>query len=122
MYLASRMVIAHLQGVTVSFAYLGFEDSLRSRPGNRHSEATAYLEYKTSYMRDLARAICRTGSYMFSSASNIAILNMIIPFRIAHSVIQDPLERGWIWNELRRMHDMDIRLSLTDLNGQSKDS
>ncbi|KAJ8096559.1 hypothetical protein POJ06DRAFT_287352 [Lipomyces tetrasporus] len=120
MYLASRMVIAYLQELTFSFAYLDFEDSLGPKPGKRHPEASAYLEYKTSYMHDLARAICRTGSYMLSSASNIAILNMIFPFRIAHSVMQDPLERGWIWNELRRMHDMGIRLSLADLNGESK--
>ncbi|KAK9243444.1 hypothetical protein V1506DRAFT_568393 [Lipomyces tetrasporus] len=120
-YLASRMVIAYLQELTFSFAYLDFEDSLGPKPGKRHPEASAYLEYKTSYMHDLARAICGTGSYMLSSASNIAILNMIFPFRIAYSVMQDPLERGWIWNELRRMHDMGIRLSLADLNGESKD-
>ncbi|KAK9485386.1 hypothetical protein V1527DRAFT_424984 [Lipomyces starkeyi] len=124
-YLATRMMVAYLLELTVCFAYVDFEDSLAPtqwtcQPGKCHPEVGAYFENKTSYMRDLARIICRSANYIIVRASNIAVLNLLFPLRIAHSVIQDTLERGWIWNELRRMHDLGIRLSLADLNGANE--
>ncbi|KAK9384422.1 hypothetical protein V1515DRAFT_372336 [Lipomyces mesembrius] len=125
-YLASRMMVAYLLELTVCFAYVDFEDSLaptqwKCQPGKCHPEVGAYFENKTSYMRDLARIICRSANYIIVRASNSAVLNLLFPLRIAHSVIQDTLERGWIWNELRRMHDLGIRLSLADLSGANED-
>ncbi|KAK9489711.1 hypothetical protein V1508DRAFT_406884 [Lipomyces doorenjongii] len=117
MYLAARMMVAYLQNLTVYFACLDFEDSLAPNPGERHN-LEAYIENKTNYARDIARTICRSGNYMLTRGSNI---HLLFPFRVALSTIVDTLERGWIWNELRRMHDMGIRLSLADLNGTFAD-
>ncbi|KAK9373332.1 uncharacterized protein V1513DRAFT_480452 [Lipomyces chichibuensis] len=124
-YLATRMMVAYLLGLTVCFAYVDFEDSLaptqwNCQPVKGHPEVGAYFESKTSYMRDLARIICRSTNYIIVRASNIAVINLLFPLRLAHSVIQDTLERGWIWNQLRRMHDVGIRLSLADLNGANE--
>ncbi|KAK9350212.1 hypothetical protein V1523DRAFT_442758 [Lipomyces doorenjongii] len=118
MYLAARMMVAYLQNLTVYFACLDFEDSLAPNPGERHTDLKAYIENKTNYARDIARTICRSGNYMLTRGSNI---HLLFPFRVALSTIVDTLERGWIWNELRRMHDMGIRLSLADLNGTFAD-
>ncbi|KAK9353609.1 hypothetical protein V1505DRAFT_372991 [Lipomyces doorenjongii] len=125
-YLAARMMVAYLLELTACFAYVDFEDSLaptqwKCQQGKGHPEVGAYFENKTSYMRDLARIICRSANYIIVRSSNLAVLNLLFPLRIAHSVIQDTLERGWIWNELRRMHDLGIHLSLADLNGANED-
>ncbi|KAK9320603.1 hypothetical protein V1517DRAFT_279624 [Lipomyces orientalis] len=120
-YYATTMMAAYLQELTARFAHLDFEDAMSPSLCKHHPEVRAYLESKTSYMRSAARIICRSGHFIIVSASSIGSLNMLFPFRIAHSVIQDTLERGWIWNELRRMHDMGIRLSLADLNGANEE-
>ncbi|KAK9236985.1 hypothetical protein V1525DRAFT_388931 [Lipomyces kononenkoae] len=120
-YLATRMVVAYLLQLTVCFKYVDFDDSLCPNPMQSDPDVRAYIENKTGYMRDLANIICRSTNYIIVRSSNLAILNLLFPLRIAHSVVQDTLERGWIWNELRRMHDLGVRLSLADLHGANED-
>ncbi|KAK9244822.1 hypothetical protein V1506DRAFT_540136 [Lipomyces tetrasporus] len=120
-YYAAAMMTAYLQELTACFACLDFEDAMSPNPGRHHPEVKAYLESKVNYMRSAARIICRSGRFIIVRMSSVGVLNMLFPFRIAHSVIQDTLERGWIWNELRQMHDMGIRLSLADLDGANEE-
>ncbi|KAK9370369.1 hypothetical protein V1509DRAFT_343643 [Lipomyces kononenkoae] len=117
-YSATRMIIAYLQQLTVRFAYGEFEDSAAASSGESCSGLEAYVESKDKCLSDLARITCRSWSYLREhSSSLITTLSILYPLRIAHSVIKDNLERGWILNELRRIDNMGIRLSLADLNG-----
>ncbi|KAK9259879.1 hypothetical protein V1519DRAFT_225913 [Lipomyces tetrasporus] len=116
LYHAISIGIAYLQFLTFPFAYLDFEDSLVPNAGKFHLHVKTYLDNEYGSMLDSAGVICRSVNHIVSHASNGAILNMMFPFHIAYYVIQDPLERGWIWNELRRMSDMGIPISLADIN------
>ncbi|KAK9357171.1 hypothetical protein V1504DRAFT_465466 [Lipomyces starkeyi] len=116
-YYSARMIIAYLQLLTVCFAYLDFEASIVSKPCISHPGLTDYFESKYGYILGIAGLICRSCNYIIR-ASSIAALNVLFPLRVAHYSIQDTNERGWIWNELLRMHDMGIRLSLADPTGR----
>ncbi|KAK9349761.1 hypothetical protein V1523DRAFT_458586 [Lipomyces doorenjongii] len=100
-YYSARIIVAYLQVLTVYFAHPGLTD---------------YLESKYGYILGIAALICRSCNYIIR-ASSIAAVSMLFPLRVAHYSIQDTLERGWIWNELLRMHDIGIRLRLADPTG-----
>ncbi|KAK9384168.1 hypothetical protein V1515DRAFT_612559, partial [Lipomyces mesembrius] len=107
-YYSALIIIAYLQLLTVYFAYLDFEPSIVSKPCISHPGLTDYLESKYGHILGIAGLICRSCNYIIR-ASSIAVLT--------HYSIPDTLERGWIWNELLRMHDTGIRLSLADPTG-----
>ncbi|KAK9238663.1 hypothetical protein V1525DRAFT_400668 [Lipomyces kononenkoae] len=116
-YCATRMAIAYLQQLTARFAYGEFEDSTAPSPRECNPEVDAYIKSKARYLENLSRVTCRSWDYVRVHSSNIAVLNILYPLRVAHSVIKDTLELGWIWNELHRIDNMGIRVSLADLWG-----
>ncbi|KAK9321815.1 hypothetical protein V1517DRAFT_339473 [Lipomyces orientalis] len=118
-YYATRMMISYLHQLTIAFAYLDLEEALASNPSKGHPEISAYIGNKMSSLHDWARVVCGSLNFVMVHTPNVAVLNFLfplIPLRIAHAFSQDTLERGWIWNELRRMHDMGFRVSLPEVN------
>ncbi|KAK9483045.1 hypothetical protein V1527DRAFT_454495 [Lipomyces starkeyi] len=118
-YYSMRMMISYLQQLTIGFAYHDFEEALAGNPNEFHPQVLAYVGNKMRYLYDWARIICGSVNFVNVRASNVAVFNMLFPLfplRMAHSVTQDPLERGWIWNEIRRIHGTGFRVSLVELN------
>ncbi|KAK9390173.1 hypothetical protein V1515DRAFT_529493, partial [Lipomyces mesembrius] len=115
-YYSARIIIAYLRLLTVCFAYLDFETSIVSKPCTSHPGLADYFESKYGYILGIAGLICRSCNYIIRTSS-VSALSVLFPLRVAHYSIQNTIERGWIWNELLRMYDMGIRLSLADPTG-----
>ncbi|KAK9312021.1 hypothetical protein V1524DRAFT_456886 [Lipomyces starkeyi] len=59
-----------------------------------------FLIHTSRNMAELAVLICRSCPQMQSEKYGFAILNLTLSLRLASRALRDPLDRGWIWDQL----------------------
>ncbi|KAK7203652.1 hypothetical protein BZA70DRAFT_312300 [Myxozyma melibiosi] len=110
MYYSVKIVICYLQELAAPSLFYEFNDYFGGQQTITDSldspacQLRAFVAEQRKTRAQATDVICRSMAYFLSRNSNAAIMSLLFPIGVEHTTLVDPYERGWIWNQLQRVH------------------